>query len=346
VPIANYDLQRATVIDFFSRMNNENVDYAVLRNYEFYPEFRHDIDLVVRWNELPHFISVAKSCAIDHGWSTLTKCDHWDRSPCREHTIQILRFYSVNPPQYLQIDAFHSHLVLGLPLYDEDAMLCDRIKDSRGFFRINEHVENFCRLLSIARLAGRKGAEEKIKRYSARALSFWENAPVLSAYSESLGFPNILTALDHLKAGDLRSFKKEIDRQKRAWLIRRVPLHPIRAFKMLFNRCGDYLRLFWLRPCGFDVRVFASDEEQRTRLEQILKKFTRDNIITIFTLSRNFRNRQIVRERGGIVVVWAPEHDADVSINSRADNDSVINALLTLLIERHPRLFDRRIAAN
>jgi hypothetical protein len=332
----------ATVIDFFSRMNGEGVDYAVLRNYETYPKFRHDIDLVVRWKDLPHLLEVAKSCAMDQGWSALTECDHWARTASHEHTIQIKRFYSVDPLDYLQIDAFHSHLVLGLPLFDEDALLRERIKDSRGFFRIDGRVENFCRLLTIARLVGVEGTEEKVKRYSERALSFWEKVPASSAFAESIGFPNISTVLDLLRLGELRSFKKEIKKLKRSWLIKKVFSHPYGACKMILDRCGDYLRLFLLRPCGFDIRVFASDEGQRQRLEQIMHKLTGANIITYFTVSSGFRKKQKVRERGGIVVVWSPAKSADIIMDCHADEQSIMSMLLKLIIERHPRLLDQR----
>lgn len=345
MPSPNSDMQDATVIDFFSRMNAEGVDYAVLRNYELFPKFGHDIDLVVRWSDLPKLMSVAKSCAIDHGWSVLTKCDHWARSSSPEHTIQIQRFYSVDPPQYLQIDAFHSFLVLGLPLFDEDALLRERIKDRRGFYRISERVENFHRLFVIANLAGMEGTEEKLKRYRERALSFWDKALAQLAFAGNLGFPNISTALDLLRSGNFQSFKKEIDQQKRAWLIRQVLSRPFRASKMLFDR-GESLRLFWLRPCGFDVRVFSSDEGQRKRLEQVLKRLIEANVITNFTLSSDFKVRQRVRERGGIVVDWAPVKSADVIIDSQANEQSVFSALLMLIIERHPRLFDQRKTTN
>jgi hypothetical protein len=334
----NSDIQDATVIGFFSRMNDEEVEYAVLRNYELYPKFSHDIDLVVRWRDLPRLMAVARSCAIDYGWSALTECDHWARSSIHEHTIQVKRFYTVNPPQYFQIDAFHSHLVLGLPLFDEDALLRERIKDSRGFFRIDERVETFCRLFVIARLVGLKGTEEKVKRYSDRALSFWKKAPGPSQFAGNLGFPNISAALDFLRSGNLQLFKKEIDRQKRAWWIKQVSSHPLRAGKLVFNRSIDYLRLFWLRPCGFDLRVFANDEGQRKRLEQFLKRLTEANIITHFTLSSDFKERRTVRERGGIVVVWAPAESADVIIDCQADEQSIMGALITRIIERHPKL--------
>jgi len=342
----NSDKKDATVIDLFSQMNEAGVGYAVLRNYDLYPSFGHDIDLVVRWSDLPRLIAMAKSCAESHGWSVLSRCDHWDRSPSREHTIQILRFYSETPLEFLQIDVFHSQLVLGVPLFNEDALLCDRFKDNRGFVRIDERVENLCRLLSIAKMAEHKTSTTKIARYREHALSFWDKERGRSAFAENLGFPTMSTALDHLRSGDILSFKREVDRQKRAWWIRQLCSHPLRSGKLVFDRALDYLRLFWLRPCGFDVRVFASDEGQRKRLEQIMRRIAETNIITHFTLDDDFKQRRTVRERGGVAIVWTAVESADVIVDSLADEESVIRALVLRLIERHPRLLDQRIVTN
>ena len=122
------------------KRQEERIDYAVLRNYEQYPDFGHDIDLVVRWSDLPRWKQLAMACAVDHGWAVLAECGHWARSSSRIHNIQILRFYSQHPPQYLQVDAFHSFLVLGLPLFDEDTLLSERIWDGRGFYLSLIHI--------------------------------------------------------------------------------------------------------------------------------------------------------------------------------------------------------------
>lgn len=343
--IANADRLDATVVDFFSRMNDEEVDYALLRNYELYPKFGHDIDLVVRWSDLPKLMAVATSCARDHGWSVLAKCDHWARSSSREHTIQIQRFYSIDPPQYLQIDAFHSFIVLGLPFFDEDTLLRDRVKDDRGFYRINEHVENLYRLFQIAKVAETKGTAEKVKRYSERALTFWGQAQAPSLIAESPGLPNMSIAIGHLRSGDFESFKKEVRQKYRAWWIGQLFSHPVRAGRLIFNRLIDVPRL-WLRPCGFVVRAFAENNEERKRMEQIVKRLAAANIFFAFTLSSDFRERQRVRNVGGIVVEWARLESADIIIDSRTDDQSIMNALLTLIVGRHAKLLDQRKTSN
>lgn len=346
MPPANSEMQDATVTDFFSRMNREQVEYAVMRNYEAYPMFGHDIDIVVRWSDLHRWKEIATACAADHGWSVLTECDHWARSSSPEHAIHVLRFYSVNPRQYLQIDAFHSFLSLGLALFDEDALLRDRIRDGRGFYRINEAVENCIRLFQIAKLAGIKGTEEKLARYMDRALAFWKNTPDPGNYAQSFGFPKLLTALDWLETKDYGNFKKEIDRQKRIWLLKQIQTRPFRAGKLICDRAVDYARLFLLRPCGFNLHAYASDEMRRKVLSHVLRDLAGTNMITHFTLKTGFRERLKVRERGGIAIKWVSARSAEVVSDQKTDEHKLSGALLKKIIERHPRLFDQRITTD
>lgn len=340
------NIQSATVIDFFSRMNGEKVDYALLRNYELYPMFGHDIDLIVSWRDLPQCMAAAKSCAADHGWDAVTECDHWARSSSREHRFQKLRFYSLNPLKYLQIDIFHSLPVLGLTLVDEDVLIKERIWDNRGFYRINEYVENLFKLLQIAKLAGYRGSQEKVERYRQRVLSFLETASDFPVMASHIGFPRISTALVFLRSGDILSFRKEIYRQKCALFMRRVLSRPFRSSKMFFDRFVDYMGFCWLRPCGFVIRAFAGDGARRECLERIMGQLSKANVVSAFTSSRSFKERLRVKAAAGVVLEWTSRESAQVVMDGEADAQRAMTALLTLLVERHPIVLDRREIAS
>ena len=338
--------EEGTVTDFFARMNADRVDYALLRNYELYPHFGHDIDLIVHWSDLPRWRAIASLCAADHGWSALTECDHWAQSGSREHAIHILRFYLLSPLNYLQIDAFHSFPLLGLPLLDEDALLRGRVWDTRGFYRVDERVENFFRLFQIARLAGYSGTEERLKKYGQQALRFWDESRNLSDFGAGMGLPDLASVLESLRKDDFRRFKRQVDRQKRRWWIRKMITRPWRGSKLLFDRLADYLRFFWLRPCGFTVSAFAPNREQRDRLEEILKRLVHANLVPEFTAGGSRKKRRRVLERGGIVLEWRPAERAEVNLEAAVSDESVIAQLMTLTLERHPRILDRREAGG
>lgn len=339
---AGNDASQATVREFFARMNAQGVDYALLRNYEQYPDFGHDIDLIVRWDHLSRWKAIAKSCAEDFGWSALTDCDHWAGSGSREHCVQALRFYAVDSGQYLEFDAFHSLLILGLPIAEEGSVLRGRVWDERGFCRIDERLENTFRLLQIARLSGVKGTQDKVERYRTRALSFWDSAGNLNAFASELGFSNLTKAMEYLACGDMRAFRTQIERQKRIWLIRWLFTRPLRGIKIVFDRLRDYVRLFWLRPCGFKVRVFASTAEDKRRVERMMNEFMSTNFIHAFTTSKNLRSMRSVLERGGIVVEWTGQEKAQVVVGPESRDSIVKEQLVKLIIDRHTLIVDRR----
>ena len=335
--VSSGDIEQGTTADLFSRMNAEGIGYAVLRNYESFPRFGHDIDLVVRWSDLPLWRKAVAACAKDRGWDIVTECDHWGRSSIREHTIQILRFYRTSPLHYLQVDAFHALLLNGLPLFDEEALLRGRAWDERGFYRIDARAENLFRLLQIARLSRAPSASEKLSRYRDRALSFW-NGEDLRGYAAEAGMAGIDDAMEQLKAGDMGSFRREIDRQKRAWWMTRIARRPLGSGRMIAARLADYLRLFWLRPCGFRVRVPAASDEQKTRLETMLGRLVGANLIPAFTASGNSRERRRVKERGGLVIEWVSSSHPSVASGESDLEESVTAELVRQIIKRHPRM--------
>ncbi|MGA7831605.1 MAG: hypothetical protein WCA21_11635 [Terracidiphilus sp.] len=339
-------LQDETVRGFFALMNREGVDYAVLRNYEDFPRFGHDVDLVVRWRDIPKWRAIARSCAQSYGWEVLTECDHWARSSTREHTIQVLRFYTTYPLQYLQIDSFHSLVALGFPLFDEDRLLESRIMDDRGFYRIDANVENIFRLLQIAKLAGRPGAEAKLDRYKDRVLSYWDSSSDFGVSTCSLRLGRLSKLYDDLRSCDYLSLQKTINRQKHLWLMKMLFSRPLHTAKMLFDRVMDYLRLFALRPCGFDLYAFVRDEKQNARLKDVLQRLTEANTITHYTFSKSFSERRTVRERGGIVIHRTSADRADIFVDDEKDEDNILGQILRLIIERHQAIFDQRKVTN
>jgi hypothetical protein len=227
--------------------------------------------------------------------------------------------------------------VNGLPLFDEDTLLEGRLWDDRGFYRIDERAENFFRLLQIARLAGIAGTGERIARYSERALTFWNTAGNLEEYGAKAGFSRITAAAERLKTGDLRAYKREIDRQKRAWWLSRMLAHPLHGSAAIRDRVLDYLRLYWLRPCGFTLSV-SSTAEQRNRMEALMGRLVGANFIPAYTASSDRKKRQRVMERGGIVLDWVSAKRADLILDNISREEDLLAKLVSLIVGRHPRI--------
>lgn len=331
-----------TAASVFARLNACGAGYAVLRNYEEFPRFGHDCDLVVATADLARWRETAVTCAAERGWAALTSCDHWAQSPVREQRIDILRFYSTEPPAYFQMDAFHSLPVLGMPLFDEETLLGSRVWDERGFYRIDERTENLYRLIQIASVIGKPGAAERIERYRSRAIEFWSRTQDFETFASSAGMSGLAAALELLRAGEPAAFKRRVDAEKRRWWLRKMGTHPLRGAGRGFERAIDLARLFRFRPCGFRLSVYAPDERPRALTQQALERLAGANLLIAFTTSADRRGQREAMERGGIAVDWTEAKEAALNADQCMDRDAFAERILTLLIERHPRLFDRR----
>jgi len=336
------NLKLSTTLDIIGQMNRENIQYAVLRNYEEYPEFGHDIDLVVSMKDLSRWAGIVRECALANGWSAVTMCEHWAQSTFPEHTIQILRLYTESPVQFLQIDAFHSFLIVGCPLFDEATLLRGRVWDERGFYRIDEEAENVIRLLQIAKLVGRDGPSKKVERYRNRLLAFTERR-------EGNPFPSIESSLSPLsvplsllKSGRLQRFKAELNKRKVGWLTRRMIADPLHISKLVMARLMDYGRMISMRPCGFVIHVWASDMGQRERLEIATAKLVNAHVVPLFSASRKKKVRRKVKSLGGVVFDYVSRDNAEMVIDRETADDEIEGALLHRMIERHPKICEQR----
>ena len=100
------DLPEKTAIELFQRLEDQRIRYAVLRNHENFPQFGHDIDLVMHPDDFPRWQQLAVQLAQNQQWQALTYCSHWAQSATPHHCIQVYRFYNQNPLVYLQVDIY------------------------------------------------------------------------------------------------------------------------------------------------------------------------------------------------------------------------------------------------
>lgn len=121
--------------------------------------------------------------------------------------------------------------------------------------------------------------------------------------------------------------------------------HPWRGSKAIFNRFADYMRLFYLRPCGFVVRVSAV-AAQRERLSAIMGRLVVANLIPAYTADGSTKKRRQVIERGGIVVKWENAEGADLILDDKTNDETVMARLVAAIVDRHGRILDLRENAS
>ena len=346
-----YSVAEELVSFLFSTLERDGIRYAVLRNYEQFPHFGHDVDLVMNRRDIPRWRKIAIAAANREGWDVLTECDHFALSPVRDHNIEVFRFYRISPPAYLQFDLFHGFLVWGLPLFDEAALLESRKRHQhQPFTTIDPVIENLFRLLQIEKLAGLGRSRDKVERYRDRVLQFCGSREdtLRRAVREAFGQTG-LRALTHLQNGDLSAFGKAMRRGKLHWVLRHAARHPFRTIKTLVARLIDQSRTRRTRQCGFVLHICASDTVQQKRLFDTLDALVRSNVLHEWTADAAWE-RQVqgferdVMLRCGLVVKWEEAREiAVLDLGSITTDDDLIKRIIEHLIDRH-RILCRREA--
>ncbi len=285
----------------FSALKSAELRYAVLRNYDQYPDFGHDIDLILHQQDLPAFRTLITKLATEENWHQLTECHHWAKSASPHHRIEVFRCY-LTESEYLQVDLFHAFLLWGLPLLNEHDLLANNMKDERGFTRIHHHHENMFRMLQIHRLTG-INAHEKIQRYQQRIIDHAEaqGTAFTEALMQTFGIKAV-QALQALKVNDHQAFIKCIADMKKAYLLNQLLQKPFYTIHHLWNRFVDLIQFNYLSPCGQTLPI-----QQSTGTESLFQAL--DTLKNCFAISQwavynqlTAKERQRILERGGIVV--------------------------------------------
>ncbi len=292
--------------------------------------------------------NIAVRAAEREGWHVLTECDHNAVSTVKYHNVEIFRFYHLSPASYLHLDICHGFVVWGLPLLTEKELLQGRMKHESGFFtHIDAAAENMQKIQQIYRLLKSGRCCEKIALYRKKILDCDvtngnEFRQVLREKLSRFGEQ----ALEALQAGDMGRFRKRMNLARLYFVTRYAVKHPFRAALNLCARSIYYLHIFVIRQCGFVLRIYAPEEEQRRQIREGLEKLSQANVLYRWTDKNAERSRISWHEHkvmgcGGLVIKWSEAENAQINITKMGKREDIVYAMMRLLIERHATLFCR-----
>jgi hypothetical protein len=341
-------LKERTILVLVAELEQRGIRYAVMRNYEAYPAFEHDVDIVLHPNDVPAWQACLRALAQDLGWDALTRCHHWD-SPYPHQSPKQFLLYEVSPAlAFLCLDVFHGATLWGLPLYTADDVLADAVRDDLGFFRMSPARENLLRLLQVDALVGRHLEPEKVERYRGRIEEWW---PLHGEETVALGRKLLGPSIEHgarqLLQGDFGAFKRHLRTARLTFLARTALRHPLASLDQVKARTRGRLREVGAGQCGFVTSAPAATEAQRRDVRQALDIVLATNAIREWTevdaLDAAVTSRERAEmEQGGLAVKWVRSHDAQEL--DLASSEEIAHKLIRLLIERHEIIWRREQA--
>jgi hypothetical protein len=328
----------------FTVLESSGLRYAVLRNYENFPDFGHDIDLVMHHDDLPAWRCILQKHAAEENWKAVYECTHWGGSGSLCHNVEVFRCYLQESDQYLQIDTFHGFLVWGLPLFDESFLLEGIIRDERGFTHIHPALENAFRLLQIHRLS-KIGPSEKISRYIGHILQYdMQYGNVFQEILLDLLGKDAIKALFALKQNDMKRFLSLMSRIKWDIAVRYWLCSPATASLDFWNRMKSYFRFHYKETCGLVISITRESKIDDCLIKALtlLKDFY---IIPGWGIENklSFIQKWRLLERGGVVIRWQScNMQSAIKPISFASLSELVQAIILKLECRHQILYQRK----
>lgn len=338
------NLVEETTLALFKALGESNIRYAVLRNYENFPAFGHDIDLVIHHDDLEDWRCLLQDLAQSKSWDVLTECKHYALSQALAHRIEIFHLYTHSPLAHLQIDVFHGMLILGVPLFREADLLAERgWHETHQFYYLDPLKEQLARVFQIHSLLSSSAAQEKVTRYRQKILQFCENPEqkdqlfaLFKRYFPQSG-PE---GLSFLLTGDLSRFQASLSGLKRSFLLSRFFRQPGSTLQVFLHRLQDQWMTYVQNPCGFALPLGGFSEKQCQLVKEALDYLVSHNVLSCWT-DKGFyqtgfsRKERKVMERSGMVLKASMPQNDLVNFVPLDTLEETIVQILNLLIHRH-----------
>lgn len=335
----------ATVELLFERLEQSEIPYAILRNYENFPNFGHDVDIVLERSRLDDFRGLLRGVARDAGWDDARQCSHRDHSPLNYQTIQTFHFFRFSSLDHLRVDVFHGSLSFGLAVFVESELLNGRRKCGH-FTKVSPAIEGPMRLLQIHALCRSHASAGKIERYRNKAIALLQELTASDWQGLSHSFPGLEPSIVSLLAReDLIGFNKAMQRVRRRFLLRNLSRTPFASLRAIGARFIDLSRVFLFRPCGILLPVSVQPGPAARLLEDALNELVENNCLVGWVVRKHFWSRVTWRERKllereGVVVAEPSKSDSSgiEVIDPRQSAHHLAEDILQIMAAHHAAL--------
>jgi hypothetical protein len=343
------DLKQRTAPAVIDELDRRGIRYVVMRNYEAFPAFGHDVDFAIDPADIPAWQACLRDLAPALGWDAVTRCHHWD-SPYPHQSPKSFSLYKLSPGlEFICLDLFHGATLWGLPLYQITDVLDNAVFDDRGFWRMGPAYENLLRLLQVDALIGRHLEPDKVQRYSGRIEEWWpQHGDATVRLGRHLLGPALEPATRRLLAGDFAGFKRLMRIARLSFLARHGLRHPLASFDQAKARSFGRLREVGRAQCGFVVCTPDATEPERDQLRRALDIAVGTDAIREWTEADPFEAAVTSRERagmeqGGLAVKWVrgARDSVELDIAAFPSPEALARELFRLLIRRHEHLWLR-----
>ena len=137
-----------TVRWILNKFDEENITYAILRNYEILPEIGHDLDMICREDDFAKVRNVLKLAKEKFSWNNMVEVKLWE-SYIDDFTIKVFKFFNFEKDVCLQIDIFGGYTIWSAPAVTLESLLQRRVR-YKFFYKISNLDEILIRSMQLA----------------------------------------------------------------------------------------------------------------------------------------------------------------------------------------------------
>jgi len=292
-----------TVISLLEGFDKEDIEYAVLRNYEDLPEIGHDLDMVCNNDQLTKIKFVIDDCAKKLNWEVV-EIKLW-KSHINDFSIHVFKLIDFERQQCLQLDFFEGHSIWSAPAISAKEFISRRIKE-RFYFKISVEDEILIRSMQLA-CAIRDNEQKRVIKLKNLIVKLGGEDIVRASFKQ---LP--VQVSTHFIGENDKEYEGEFKRFKHQYFLKSLSQKPLLIIVRWLERIRFRLNLLTFSIPG--VLVFLDNKvlkEKKTEFQKELGRWEKGNIITTSTILLKWNSKSIfsaynILQKGGIVIIGLP----------------------------------------
>ena len=258
-----------------------NINYAILRNYEELPHVGNDLDFVCSDNDLASIRNILQEARSLFCWDYVTESSIWD-SYVKDFSIKVFKLISFDQGLILQLDFFGGYSIWSAPVIDLESFLKYRTRLD-FFYKISNNHEILIRGMQFACAIRDNEVDRSIKIEG--VIDRLGGRGELVKSFQTISKVDINTDVVNYSK---KEFSNWFNKFKRRFFLNFLFRHPIRALLRFIERIRFRIKLSTYATPG--IILFINHDSFYKNLDKItqdLEKLKKNNIINGFSTCLN-----------------------------------------------------------
>ena len=293
-----------TILYILKQFEENDINYAVLRNYEELPEIGHDLDLIVDKKKFKTVFSILEKCKNKLVWDDLVEITLW-KSHVEDFSIHVFKLFNYDKNKCLHIDFFGGHSIWSAPAFSVEDLLKERVYED-FYYKINPKHEIVIRSMQLS-CAIRDHEYKRVLKLQNILKRLEAETTVLDA------FKTLPTDIPHdFYYQKDQNFHNGFVKFKHNYFIKQLLKKPFRTLIRFLERIRFRVKIYTYAIPGILIFIKSKSlEENMSSIKKELNTLIEGNIVSDFGILRFSNLREIPKLYkklllGGVIIIDLP----------------------------------------